>query len=82
MAYSTGNGNDESVAGTLHLFNPASTTFVKNFISRGNSMNTDPGSVDDYFAGYGNTTSAINAVIFRMSSGNIDSGVIKLYGVS
>ena len=74
--------NDGNFSGSMTLYNPSSTTFVKHFISRGNSMNTDPGSVDDYFAGYGNTTSAINAVIFRMSSGNIDSGVIKLYGVS
>jgi hypothetical protein len=74
--------NDGNFSGSMTLFNPSSTTFVKHFISRGNSMNTDPGSVDDYFAGYGNTTSAINAVIFRMSSGNIDSGTIKMYGVS
>ena len=74
--------NDGNFCGSMTLFNPSSTTFVKHFISRGNSMNTDPGSVDDYFAGYGNTTSAINAVIFRMSSGNIDAGTIKLYGIS
>lgn len=73
--------NDGNFSGSMTLYNPSSTTFVKNFISRGNSMNTDPASVDDYFAGYGNTTSAINAVIFRMSSGNIDDGVIKLYGI-
>jgi len=73
--------NDGNFSGSMTLFNPSSTTFVKHFISRGNSMNTDPGSVDDYFAGYGNTTSAINAVIFRMSSGNIDAGKIKLYGI-
>ena len=74
--------NDGNFGGSMTLFNPSSTTFVKHFISRGNSMNTDPGSVDDYFAGYGNTTSAINAVIFKMSSGNIDAGTIKLYGIS
>ena len=74
--------NDSNYSGQMQLFNPSSTTFVKHFISRGNSMNTDPGSVDDFFAGYGNTTSAIDAVRFQMSSGNIDSGVIKLYGVS
>ena len=74
--------NDGNFCGSMTLFNPSSTTFVKHFISRGNSMNTDPGSVDDYFAGYGNTTSAINAVIFRMSSGNIDSGQILLFGLN
>jgi hypothetical protein len=73
--------NDGNFSGSMTLFNPSSTTFVKHFISRGNSMNTDPGSVDDYFAGYGNTTSAINGVKFLMSSGNIDAGTIKLYGI-
>jgi hypothetical protein len=37
----------------------------------------------NYVAGYGNTTSAINAVRFQMmSSGNIDDGIIKMYGVA
>jgi hypothetical protein len=32
-------------------------------------------------AGYANTTSAIDGIQFSMSSGNIDSGTIKLYGI-
>jgi hypothetical protein len=36
---------------------------------------------DFYTAGYGNTTSAVNAIRFQMSSGNIDDGIIKMYGV-
>jgi hypothetical protein len=32
-------------------------------------------------AGYGNTTSAVDAIQFKMSSGNIDSGTIDMYGV-
>ena len=78
---SLGNANDESVSGTLNLFNPSSTTFVKHYIYRGeHSFNAD-GNIDFFVAGYGNTTSAINAVRFQMSSGNIDSGKIKLYGI-
>jgi hypothetical protein len=72
-------GADESVNGTLQLFNPSSTTYVKHFIARLNDYNS-PYTEDRYTAGYGNTTSAINAVQFKMSSGNFD-GVIKLYGV-
>jgi hypothetical protein len=34
-----------------------------------------------YMAGYFNTTSAVDAVQFKMASGNIDDGIIKLYGV-
>ena len=76
------NDNDGSASGMLHLFEPSSTTFVKHFISRVQGMVDEPVSQESYVAGYGNTTSAINAVRFQMSSGNIDSGVIKLYGVS
>ena len=77
-----GNGNDECVAGTLHLFNPSNTTFVKHFIARVNGYNGSDYSQDFYTAGYMNTTSAVNAIQFSFQSGNIDSGTIKLYGVS
>jgi len=77
-----GNGNDESVSGTLHLFDPSNTTFVKHFISTANTYDRNDRSTNEYVAGYFNTTSAVDAVQFKMSSGNIDSGVIKLYGVS
>ena len=80
------NDNDSNTSGTLTLYNPSSTTFVKHFISRLNCTveqtgGTDPYSEDVNVAGYGNTTSAVDAVQFKMSSGNIDSGVIKLYGI-
>jgi len=77
-----GNGNDESCAGTLHLFSPSSTTFVKHFYSRANMYYSGDYSFDCLMAGYCNTTTAIDGVQFKMSSGNIDSGVIKLYGIS
>ena len=77
-----GNGNDESLSGTLHLFEPSSTTFVKHFITRTSSYFGSDRAVDMYVAGYGNTTTAVNAIDFKMSSGNIDSGIIKMYGVS
>jgi len=75
-----GNVADESCSGSMTLFNPSSTTYVKHFISR-TSTNVYFDSMSDfYMAGYGNTTSAINAINFQMSSGNFD-GDIKLYGV-
>ena len=77
----TGNDNDECLAGTLQLFNPSSTTFIKNFISRVNVSNHNPMSVDAYVGGYFNTTSAVDAIQFKFDSGNIDSGKIKLYGI-
>ena len=77
-----GNGNDECLAGSLTLYNPSSTTFVKHFMARTNSNNYASYSPDDFVAGYLNTTSSINGVQFSFDSGNIDSGVIKLYGIS
>ena len=75
------NDNDACWDGTMHLFNPSSTTFVKHFISVGASLGASTYSYNDFVAGYGNTTSAVDAVQFTMSSGNIDSGTIKLYGI-
>ena len=76
-----GNDADQSASGSLTLFNPSSTTFVKHFIATGNSYYSGNYSLNDYVAGYGNTISAVNAIQFSMSSGNIDSGTIKLYGI-
>ena len=77
-----GNGNDESGAGYLHLFKPSSTTFVKHYIGRSNNYNGSNYAQDVFYAGYCNVTAAIDGVQFKMDSGNIDSGVIKLYGIS
>ena len=79
--YNIGNGNDESGSGSLQLFNPSSTTYVKHFIGTNNSNQSNDYSTNSYIAGYGNTTSAVDAIRFQMQSGNIDSGKIKLYGI-
>lgn len=75
------NDSDIGTSGTLSLFNPASTTYVKHFIARTNGMNQNTYSMDYNTAGYFNTTSAVNAIRFQMSSGNIADGIFKLYGV-
>ncbi len=80
VADAIGNGADECCAGELHLFNPSSTTYVKNFYSRVQMYHTGNMSVDRYAAGYMNTTSAIDEIQFKMSSGNFD-GKIKMYGI-
>ena len=81
MTVLIGNGNDESSSGSIYLFNPSSTTFVKHFISETNDYERNNASSNTRVAGYANTTSAVDAVQFKMSSGNIDSGTIKLYGI-
>ena len=76
-----GNDNDQQVSGYLQLFNPASTTFVKNFIAVTNTSAHDNSSVQWHIAGYCNVTAAIDGVQFAMSSNAIDAGTIKMYGV-
>ena len=82
LTYQVGNDNDHSSNGYLCIYNPSSTTFVKHFISRVSATTYHNYERDAYTAGYFNTTSAIDAVQFKMSSGNIDSGEILLYGVN
>jgi hypothetical protein len=71
--------NEESSAGTLTLFNPSSSVFVKHFIS--DCTNAYEYTVRNLIAGYGNTTNSVDAIQFKMESGNIDDGKIKLYGI-
>jgi len=86
LTNNVGDDADQSFAGTLHLFDPSSTTFVKHFISRiqvyrSTGSSAEASSVEAFTAGYFNTTSAIDEIQFKMSSGNIDAGTIKMYGV-
>ena len=82
LAGSLGNGNDECAVGYIRLFNPSSTTFVKHFVTRVQYYNGGNYSQEYYVAGYGNTTSAVDAVQFKMSADAIDAGDICLYGIS
>jgi hypothetical protein len=77
-----GNDNDQQLSGSLTLFNPSSTTYVKHFISNVNNNTSDNYTLNTFCAGYGNTTSAIDAIDFKFASGNIDDGIIKMYGVA
>jgi hypothetical protein len=80
LCVNNGSEADESNSGYLSLFNPSSTTYVKHFISFSNANSASDYSINDFIAGYGNTTSACNAVQFKMSSGNFD-GTILMYGI-
>ena len=76
------NDNDSCVSGFMYLYAPSSTTFVKHFMTRVNYHHNNVASRDEYIAGYFNTTSAIDEIQFKMSSGDIDSGTISLYGIT
>ena len=75
-----GNDNDQTTSGKLHLFKPSSTTFVKHFMSTCSLSNPSDYMHNFFSAGYFNLTSALDEIQFKMSSGNIDAGVIKMYG--
>jgi len=81
ISFESGNDADLGISGTLELFNPSSTTFVKHFLVKSNICTASSQTVNSFIAGYCNTTTAIDAVQFKMSSGNMDSGKIKLYGI-
>ena len=77
----SGSDNDQCISGYFQLFNPSSTTFVKHFIAQTQGSHGDNFSITNFIAGYGNTTSAVDAIQFKFSSDNIDAGDICLYGI-
>ena len=80
-ANTLGTDNDQSFSGEMWLFSPSSTTYVKHFMARGNVYHAANIQQDNFVAGYCNVTAAIDAVQFKQTSGNIDAGTIKLYGI-
>jgi len=83
LAYDMENDNDEAFSGILTLYAPSSTTYVKHFVAKGNYVHhSGKYSQNTFVAGYINTTSAIDEISFKMDSGNIDAGTIKMFGVS
>ena len=76
-----GADNDQQTSGYLYIFNPSSTTFVKQFMSRSGRVDAGDYVVDCFSAGYFNTTSAIDEIQFKFDSGDIDAGTVKLYGI-
>ena len=76
-----GNDNDQSGSGYLHLFNPSSTTFVTHFMANMQYYMGGDETINSFIGGYFNTTSAIDEIQFKMSSGNVDAGDICLYGI-
>ena len=76
---------DYSTSGELHLFNPSGTTYAKNYYPRFTNINSgnsnDPGAHETFCGGYVNTTAAITQISFKMTSGDIEGGIIKMFGI-
>ena len=81
LAEGQGADNDQSLSGTLHLFDPSNTVSVKHFLSNVTYSHHGDYTMNAYVGGYVNTTTALTRVQFKMTNGNIDSGTIKLYGI-
>ena len=81
LASAVGNDADQTCSGILYLYTPSNTTYVKHFNARFQTYCASNLSQVYYTGGYANTTSAVNAIQFTMSSGNIDAAIIKMYGI-
>ena len=81
LSNDVGNDADQQCSGTLSLFSPSSTTFVKHFMAETQTAHGANYPQPSYVAGYFNTTSAITGIQFKFNSGNVDAGTIKMYGV-
>jgi hypothetical protein len=82
LTRSQGSDNDQAWSGYLHIFAPSSSVFVKHFIARTSVVVNNDRAEDNFIAGYFNTTTALTRFQFKFASGDIDAGVIKLYGIS
>ena len=80
LTLGTGNGGDESCAGTMHLFNPSNTTYVKHWNVRIGNYHSASQKQDTFIAGYINDTTAIDDIQFKFAAGDFD-GTIKMWGV-
>ena len=72
----------DSCSGILTIFNPSSTTYIKCFRARTNGTHHSAEyTMDAFCTGYINDTTAIDEISFKFTSGNIDAGTIKMFGV-
>ena len=79
----TGTGNDESVSGVFTLFDPSNSDHVTHFYAR-TSVVTDGTryNQDVLSGGYFNFADELVGISFKFSTGNTESGEIKMYGVA
>ena len=81
LAHSLGNDADSNLNGHFMLYNPSNTTFMKSYISHIQSHHHTNIAMLHTVSGYVNSTNDVDAIKFLFTSGNIESGTIKMYGV-
>ena len=77
-----GNAATESGSGTVVFYDPRSTTFYHNMQGMGAALSTGVDALSWWSAGTAKTTTALTGLRFLTASGNLDSGVLKLYGAN
>ena len=82
IGYGVGSDNDQSTSGYMYLYAPSDTTYVKHFLIRASAVHAGDIAFDHYTSGYCNTTSAVDAVQFKFGSGDVDAGIVTLYGIN
>ena len=82
IGYGVGSDNDQSISGYMYLYAPSDTTYVKHFLIRASAVHAGDIAFDHYTSGYCNTTSAVDAVQFKFGSGDVDAGIVTLYGIN
>ena len=77
----TGNATSESVNGTIELHSPSNAAMFTQVSGRG-SYSHSSGPVKSFTQGGCRKSAAdVDAVQFKMNSGNITSGTIRMYGI-
>lgn len=68
--------------GTARIFNPSGTASGKLWSSTGSAFQTGTSTTGSFItSGFYNATTAVTGLRFKMSSGNITSGIIRVYGI-
>ena len=73
---------DATTSGILTLYDPTNVDTMTHFISRFCNHYQENYFFDENVAGYINAEEPIDEIRFAMSSGTIDTGTIKMFGVS
>jgi len=87
LAKDQGNEDDESASGILTLYSPSSTAVFTAFAAESNNSQGSSYTQSAFVSGYVKTLASsglapITRVRFKMGSGDIDAGTIKMYGLA
>ena len=77
-----GNAATESASGTVLFYEPRSTSHYHLMEGHQVSLSTGVDALSNWSVGAAKTTTALTGLRFKAASGNLDAGVLKLYGAN